>query len=334
MDSFDESLKRMRAAMSDDDDTISYLEQEVVEEGNTSSSSKKQKLTKKHADKRITAAKRWAGTWNNYPEEGPEQFQTKARLHGIKWIFEFEDEGTPHMQIYAEKEDRFRPFAVWPKDWGIHWEAAKGDRKANVKYCSKDHGRDRTMCFWEPACMKPPRRMVVLADGDMYPWQQSLRGVLRGEPGPRTVYWVFGRDGGEGKTTWAKKMCVEEGAIMLGGKAADVKNGIVTYNKDMGDTPEAIIINVPRSQDMAYVSYQGIEDCKDMCFYSGKYEGGMVCGMPAHVIVLANEPPDESKMSKDRWSVWEIDQNAHVFPWSTSSDRASGSSSGAAACDG
>ena len=253
-----------------------YLEQEVVGEGNTSSSPKRPKLSKKHADARIVAGKRWAGTWNNYPADGPEDFQSKCRLHDLRWIFELEDEGTPHLQIYVESNKRFRPFAVWPKDWGIHWEKAKGDKAQNIKYCSKDHGRDRTMVFWEPACMKPPRKMKVLADDDMHPWQYSLRGLLRSEPNDRTVHWVCGHKGGEGKTTWAKKMCVEEGAIMLGGKAADVMNGIVTYNRDQGDTPEAIIINVPRSQDMNYVSYQAIEACKDMCFYSGKYEGGMV----------------------------------------------------------
>lgn len=290
-----------------------YLEPLVLEEGNTSSSNKKSK--KSAAEPRITANKRWAFTWNNYTEEGIEKFVEQCKLHDISYIFGKEKVDTDHLQGYIESTKRIRPFAVWTEK-AIHWEKARGTRAQNIAYCSKDTGRDKTMTFWYPACMKPPRKMCVLADEDMHPWQFSLRAAMREEPNDRIVHWLCGLDGGEGKTTWAKKMCVEEGAIMLGGKAADVKNGIVTFKKETGDTPEIIIINVPRSQDMAYVSYQAIEDCKDMCFYSGKYEGGMVCGMPAHVVVLSNEMPMESKMSKDRWNIWVIDGDQDKdFPW-------------------
>jgi len=54
------------------------------------------------------------------------------------------------------------------------------------------------------------------------------------------------------------------------------------------------------------MSYTGMEEIKDMFFYSGKYEGGMVCGRNPHVMVFANEPPDYDKMSANRWKVTEI----------------------------
>ena len=54
---------------------------------------------------------------------------------------------------------------------------------------------------------------------------------------------------------------------------------------------------------MYKISYDGIEEIKDMMFYSGKYEGGMVVGKCPRFIVFANNPPIFEKMSADRWRV-------------------------------
>ena len=48
------------------------------------------------------------------------------------------------------------------------------------------------------------------------------------------------------------------------------------------------------------MSIAALESIKDMFFYSGKYEGGMVCGPNPHVMVFANEPPEYGILSKDR----------------------------------
>jgi hypothetical protein len=68
-----------------------------------------------------------------------------------------------------------------------------------------------------------------------------------------------------------------------------------------GDTPELILINIPKCFNCEFLSYQGIEELKDMLFYSGKFEGGMVDGNNPHIFVFSNEFPDTSKMSKGRW---------------------------------
>ena len=96
---------------------------------------------------------------------------------------------------------------------------------------------------------------------------------------------------------------------MLGGKSADMKNGIVEYKKTNGDTPELILINLPRSFDDKYLSYTGIEEVKDMCFYSGKYEGGMIVGNCPHIIIFSNRLPNTNEMSNDRWNIYDIDEN-------------------------
>lgn len=69
--------------------------------------------------------------------------------------------------------------------------------------------------------------------------------------------------------------------------------------------PRIVIINIPRN-NKNFVSYTGLEEIKDMFFFSGKYESGMVSGASPHLIVFSNSPPDYHKMSLDRWVVHQI----------------------------
>lgn len=110
-----------------------------------------------------------------------------------------------------------------------------------------------------------------------------------------------------GKTTFCKYLCVNHGFVMLGGKACDCKNGVIEYAKaNCGRTPDKIVVNIPRSMDNK-VSYEAFESLKDMIFYSGKYEGGMVCGNCPHLYIFANFEPDVTMMSSDRWRILCVD---------------------------
>jgi len=40
---------------------------------------------------------------------------------------------------------------------------------------------------------------------------------------------------------------------------------------------------------------------------SGKYEGSIVDRNPPHLVIFANFPPDQSKLSRDRWFVYKIE---------------------------
>jgi len=61
------------------------------------------------------------------------------------------------------------------------------------------------------------------------------------------------------------------------------------------------LINIPKCQD--HISWGGIEQVKDMFFYSPKYEGGMVCGPSPHVMIFSNKEPSMEAMSQDRWKI-------------------------------
>jgi len=96
---------------------------------------------------RVNPAKAWCFTLNNYSES--ERGALVQRFSDLqdKYYFivgcEVGAQGTPHLQGYIEKKNgRFRPLPCFEvlRDGknAMHFERAKGNRKQNYNYCSKD----------------------------------------------------------------------------------------------------------------------------------------------------------------------------------------------------
>lgn len=249
--------------------------------------------------KQISPAKRWCFTLNNWKEIDYEVISSIVPEICKIAIIGSEDQGTPHLQGYLEFNTKLRPKSVFKND-RIHWEKAKGTRAQNIDYCSKEGN----------VLLKLPKERVIktISKDMFYGWEKRIIKELNEEPDDRTINWYYSYGGGTGKTSFCKYLVVHEGAIVLGGKAADCRNGVIEYAKaNNGKTPEKIIINIPRSFSSEYVSYEAFENLKDMLFYSGKYEGGMVCGNCPHLYIFSNFEPELSKMSKDRWKIYDIE---------------------------
>lgn len=204
------------------------------------------------------------------------------------------ESGTPHLQGYVEFIKKCRPSSLF--DHEIWWSKSRGSRQENFDYCT---GSDELVY-----CKGMPKPIKVIDPN--YPWEKDILDIIKEEPDDRSIHWYWDDIGGAGKTSFCKYLVVKHKAIILGGKSADMRNAIVEYKKENGETPSLIIINIPRSFNSDYLSYEGIENIKDMVFYSGKYEGGMICGNCPHVIVFSNEPPQKDKMSMDRWHITRI----------------------------
>ncbi|WP_445779041.1 hypothetical protein [Shewanella sp.] len=263
---------------------------------NSSNSSKGLGNTKP-VPKQISPAKRWCFTLNNYTEQDISSISSKIYDTCDKSLVSKEvgESGTPHLQGFISLKTKARPMAVFDNK-RIHWEAAKGNNDAQLTYISKQNQPFLSLGFPKP---------VKLINPD-YDWEQQILGIVTQEPDDRTIYWYWSKGGNKGKTSFCKYLTVKHGAIALSGKAADMRNGVIDYQKTNGFLPELVLIPIPKSFNTDYLNYEGIENIKDMYFYSGKYEGGQVCGNPPHLFVFANEPPDTSKMSLDRWKVIEI----------------------------
>jgi hypothetical protein len=99
---------------------------------------------------------------------------------------------------------------------------------------------------------------------------------------------------------------------LIDGKGADAKHNILTFYKLNGTFPRVCLLDIPRVNS-DFVSYQTLEQVKNMFFHSGKFEGGTVNGPEPHVLVFSNARPDLSKMSNDRWKIGEIKDNKIVW---------------------
>lgn len=248
---------------------------------------------------RPAASKFWCFTWNNYPNDYLAQLA--QILERSQWIMgeEVGESGTPHIQGYIEFPDKVRPLGYKGTPKQIHWEKARGTCAENVAYCSKE-GKVNPH-----STLKPPRA-IKFPVMDLW-WELEIIDILANEPDDRTIHWYWSESGNMGKTTFTKYLAVKHNACILAGKGADVRNGALTWKKDKGAYPDVCVFPIPRSHNSEYISYEAIENVKDACFYSGKYEGGTVADACPHLIVFANSAPDETKMSDDRWHVVNID---------------------------
>ncbi len=242
----------------------------------------------------------WFLTFNNYTMEEAEEVATMAMDYCSKFRMQEEicpKTGTPHLQgnFRFETKKRLSELKKWNRK--IHWEITRKSDKA-MDYCTKH--RTAAGAKWSKGYPKPVK---ILQGDQLFSWQVEIEKLFQSEPDDRKIYWYWG-DTGIGKTTFCKYLTIKYGAIPLSGKSADMKNGIVEYVKKNGDTPTAIIIPIPKTFNLEYISYEGIEQVKDMYFYSGKYEGGVVCGNCPHIVIFANEPPrDMDMLAKDRWVI-------------------------------
>ena len=234
----------------------------------------------------------------------------------------------------------------------VHLEHARSSSSSCRDYCRKD--ATRTDGPWEFGVFAEPgskKRKVMerfnsdpdelrLSDPQLYrrclaesinqefcslvlpvfdrPWQVCLDAWINKGPDDRTIIWVCGTQGDEGKTTRAKGLVEDGWFYTRGGKSADVK---FLYAMHLGN----VCFDLPRqSEDL--IQYGLIEEIKDRIITSTKYEPLQIrCTKCVHVVVFSNFKPPldveyDSKglvvkkqvMSKDRVVLIDI-CNAYVM---------------------
>lgn len=238
------------------------------------------------------------------------------------------EEGTLHIQLLINWKNP-RAFngvkKLFPR---AHIEVAQHLIKS-ARYCSKDDTREELEPSWEKIgsksllkvwnmeqeqeILKIPYVTKSCSDPmhglELYQWQKDILELYGTEPEHRLIHWYYDPIGDCGKTSFSKSLSMQYDDILLcTGSARDSKYLVAQWiiaHKWTRD-PKMIIFDIARCQDSEKVSYQAIEDMKNGFYVSTKYESGRVIHEYPHVIIFANQLPDVSKMSLDRWRIHEL----------------------------
>jgi len=243
--------------------------------------------------RQISPSKNWCFTLHNYTEEDIKDIISTCSSISRFTIFSKElgkSGETPHLQGYTEFRDKIRPKTSFTER--ISWRKASGKKHHNIDYIKKERGD-----YYLNG--KLVKKLRVLRVEDLYEWQRKIYDLVLKEPDDRSIIWVYGEEGNNGKSAFCKFLCAKHNALILAGKAADMKYGVIKYIEKHTVAPEIIIIDSPRSQEN-HISYGAIEEIKNGCFFSNKYESDMVLFNSPHIVVMSNFECPEDKFSEDR----------------------------------
>ncbi|ATU31571.1 replication-associated protein [Faba bean necrotic yellows virus associated alphasatellite 2] len=235
--------------------------------------------------------------------QGVIQLKKKAKMNTVKNIIG----GNPHLEkmkgsieeasAYAQKEE-----SRVAGPWSYGELLKKGSHKRKIMELIKDPENEleepqkyRRAMAW--SAMDESRKLAE-EEGfpySLYSWQETVLGLLDEEPNDRTIIWVYGPNGNEGKSQFGKFLGLKKDYLYLpGGKTQDM-----TYM--LMKNPKAnVVMDIPRCNS-EYLNYQFMELIKNRTIFSYKYEPvGCIINNKIHVIVLANVLPDYEKISQDR----------------------------------
>lgn len=138
------------------------------------------------------------------------------------------------------------------------------------------------------------------------PWQEFILSAHDKPVDRRKIYWFWSKKGNLGKSFITDYLSLKYDAIIAEGKRTDVFNQVLKAFVEGKDT-NVVVCDIERSSSLD-VDYSILEKLKGRIIYSGKYEGGRLIIPPMHIFVVANFPPNQKKLSQDRWHIERVDE--------------------------
>lgn len=167
---------------------------------------------------------------------------------------------------------------------------------ASFDYCSKSDTRIRGPYIYpEPIDSQIPIQ-DPLEGVEYYWWQKRLLEILDNPVHPRHIHYFFDTTGNTGKSTMALHCILKYNAIVYDGQTKDIMHAHTNAR--------VVIFDIPRSS--GNVSWHAVESLKRGFGFSPKYDSKMKLFQIPHIIIFSNDPPDISKLSLDRWQIYEI----------------------------
>lgn len=237
----------------------------------------------------LPRARRWCFTLNNYIEEDLSQLSQEFNNSLFIIGKEVGENGTKHLQGYVEFKNQTRFSTLKKICERAHWETAKGNREANVTYCSKDAN------FITNITVPKPLKIIT----ELRPWQKEIEDIVKTEPDDRTIYWYWESKGNVGKTALIKYLLKTYSfcEFSRATKSADI---LTIAN----ESKTCYLFDFARSQE-GFAPYMALEQLKDGLISDSKLkkESRNIIMNPPHIICFANWEPDTTTLSTDRWHI-------------------------------
>lgn len=289
--------------------------------------------------KREYQQRNWCFTLNNYTEEEVKCIKEQDVQYLI-FGKEKGENGTEHLQGYFQFKKRIGIRGLKKILERAHWEKARGTPEQNIAYCSKDkqiftkgevsksgkvkvdmvkaaiqtsEGIEITKLLEEHGSgyIMHKRKIDEIAKGlleernkkqrlaeyetaTLNEWQEKAVKALK-EQNNRQILFIVDYEGGKGKT-WLSLYIIHKfnGIRFENGKSNDIK---FLYNG------ENFVVFDFCKHNMEFINYEIIESIKNGVFNSMKYMPMKKYFPQPKVIVMMNQPPDERRMSTDRFVI-------------------------------
>jgi len=152
---------------------------------------------------------------------------------------------------------------------------------------------------------------IDIQTAQLRPWQDELMKIIS-KPSDRTVFWICGYVGNEGKTWFQSYLETFYGYARVTRLDLRNKTSNILYalSKRPLQTTDIFLFNDTRACGETDQNYGVLEHIKDGCATSSKYNSNVLTfKTPNTVIVFSNNSPRTSHLSADRWRVYAIKEN-------------------------
>lgn len=252
--------------------------------------------------------------------------------------------GLPHLQGYCRLRDKIRLSQLKgiPGFERSHLEISRGTSKQASDYCKKDGqyheygsitsrgsgSQFESLRAWVAAQSTAPTYRDVweefptlaaryksavldciamfgkrpeLVDGPMRPWQEEVNSFLDHDPDDRKIIFVVDPAGNSGKSWLTRYWITKHDSVQV---LSVGKRDDLCYSVDVECS--IFVFDIPRGQ-LEYLQYSVLEKLKDRVIYSPKYASRTkILKSTPHVIVFTNEEPDMTKMTQDRYYIYNV----------------------------
>lgn len=153
---------------------------------------------------RISSSNHWCFTWNNYDEKGV--LDLLSQLAPCVFVFQEENEGTPHLQGYVNFKKRVRPMET-VRIPSIHWEKCRHIQRS-IAYCSDE--KKRKGRIWSNGVKLGDEaynnKLNSIVDGEIVDDELFINWVVDNKKGYKVVY---------NKDSWFIHKCIVNSRIRL-----------------------------------------------------------------------------------------------------------------------